>query len=33
MPQIRTLAGGRYSNEDMVLKCDNGGNPMEVDIV
>ncbi|XP_050285051.1 acyl-CoA-binding domain-containing protein 4-like [Quercus robur] len=24
MPQIRTLAGGRYSNKDMVLKCDNG---------
>ena len=27
MPQIRTLAGGRYSNKDMVLKCDNGGKP------
>ena len=25
MIQIRTLAGGRYSNKDMVLKCDGGG--------
>ena len=25
MIQIRTLAGGRYSNKDMVLKCDSGG--------